>query len=155
MNSLGTNTTSISARASMDFPLQECKCFLQRLPDTEQSLTHATVAGLHKLESAPLTDETRTIRGGRRQADMRALTGDTGSRGHLISTAVDSTSAQAGLGLVRTLRNNLRRARVWHNDSDHAKRLAVQDCAGAAFLRSSVRCVVPEACGTVWGIIAG
>jgi hypothetical protein len=63
---------------------------------TEWSLTHATDAGFQKLEGAPLTDETRTIRGGRRQADMRALTGDTGSRGHIISTAVDSTSAQAG-----------------------------------------------------------
>jgi len=63
---------------------------------TEWRLTHATDAGLQKLEGAPLTDEARTLRGGRRQADMRALTGNTGSRGHLISSAVESTSAQAG-----------------------------------------------------------
>ena len=58
---------------------------------TERRLTHATDASLHELEGAPLTDEARTIRGDRRQADMRALTGDTGSRGPIISSAVDRT----------------------------------------------------------------
>ena len=53
------------------------------------------------------------------------------------------------------LRNHLRRDTVWHKDSDDAKRLAVQDCLGAAFLHAPGRWVVPEACGTVWGIRGG
>jgi len=63
---------------------------------TERGLTDATDAGLHKLDGAPLTHQARTIRGGRRQAHVGALTGDTGSRGHLVSSAVDGASAQAG-----------------------------------------------------------
>jgi hypothetical protein len=63
---------------------------------TERGITHATDALFHKQCRAPFAHQARTIRGGRRQAHVGALTGNTGSRGHIVSSAVDGASAKAG-----------------------------------------------------------